>query len=307
MNNNISKRADKLVFGTDPEKFAGEHQNGELFVVPPAEFRELGLDFIPDEKHPSFYQNKKDGIEIMEDGVAFEYTLRPSTDWKELFERIQVADRILETEILSRFDICDGRVHTVPTINYDVDKWSKRSEEFQQCLIFGCDTDYDAFKSGAPGKVQNAKFHAFRYGGGHIHVSGVPGFKEDTLFAVQCFALGAGLASVAYSDTPDLDKLRTYLYGRPGKFRPQTYKSTFNGIPYTDFGIEYRTPSNRWTSTIEHAREVFKWAEISVRNLFEEGLGVEILGKFGEDAKKAIVNCNQNMASQILSYMEERI
>lgn len=303
----------KLVYGSDPEFFAGKKMdNGEYTVVPPAWFRVYGnVPFIPDEdmRHPVYIDKMKElGVTVIEDGAAFEETVRPDTDWKALFERIQIGKQLLSDMILSKFpNECVPETLTLPTINYDVDKWKKESREFQSCLIFGCDMDFDADNSNRGSRTVSALKHPFRYGGGHIHVSGSEKIKEEPILAIQSLKLTAGLAAVAFSDVPNLDHDRTYIYGKPARYRPQRYKSLFNNMPFTDFGIEYRTPSNRWTNSFSHAQEVFKWVEIGIRNLLEGGLVLELLEKINEETRQAIINCNQPVAKELLSYVEARI
>lgn len=299
-----------LVYGTDPEFFAACLKDGEYSVIPPAWFREYGgVDFIPDIKHPLFIDAMDElGVKVMEDGVAFEETVLPDTNWKNLFERVQIGKKLLSDLILSKFpDICLPDVLTVPTIGYDIERWRKESAEFRMCLIFGCDRDYDAENNNKKSTTINAMKHPFRYGGGHIHVSGSEFIKNEPILAIQSLKMTAGLAAVAFSDVPELDKARTYLYGRPAKYRPQKYSSLFNGIPHTDFGVEYRTPSNRWTNSFEHAQEVFKWVEIGIKNLLEQGLGLELIEKIGKDASEALINCDQPKAKELLSFVEARI
>jgi hypothetical protein len=300
----------KLVFGSDPEFFAGYKQNNELFVLPPAYFRTyLKVPFIADNRHPIFIDAMDElGVIVMEDGVAFEETIVPDTDWKSLFERIQIGKKLLSDLILSKFPKeCLPDVQTIPTINYDVERWRKESPEFKNCLIFGCDQDWDADNSNRGGKTISALKHPFRYGGGHIHISGSEKIKEEPILAVQSLKLTAGLVAVAFSDTPELDHDRTYLYGKPAKYRPQHYSKLFNEIPFSDFGIEYRTPSNRWTNSFEHAEQMFKWAEIGIRNLLEGGLVLELLEKINEEVRQAIINCDQKTAKELLSFVESRI
>lgn len=299
-----------LIWGSDPEMFAGYKKDGELFVLPPAWFRVYGgVDYVPDVKHPVFIDAMKElGVLVMEDGVAFEQTIIPSSDWKELFDRINIGKKLLSSQILSKFpNDCLPDVQTVPTINYDVNRWSQEDIEFRMCLVFGCDEDRDAWDFDAPGKVINALKHPFRYGGGHFHVSGSKAIIEEPILAIQNLSMTAGLAAIAFSDSPDLDRARTYLYGRPGKYRPQHYSKSFNRKHNTKAGVEYRTPSNRWTSSFEHASQLFKWAEIGIRNLLEQGLGLELIPHIGQETQDAIVNCDQNKARDILAFVESKI
>jgi hypothetical protein len=302
-----------LVFGSDPEFFAGYMQNNELFVKPAAYFRKfLNVPAMaPESKHPVFIDKMNElGILIMEDGVAFEETILPDTNWENLFNRINLGKKILSDEILSKFpDECLPEVQTVPTIKYDVDRWQqyKKDPFFMQSMIFGCDRDYNALDYKTKNRVVNALKHWWRYGGGHIHISGSEWIKKEPILAVQSCIFTGGLAAVAFSDAPELDKARTFLYGKPDRYRPQEYNKLFNGIPNTDFGIEYRTPSNRWTNSYEHAAQLFKWLEIGIKNVLEGGLTLELLNKIGKESCEAILECNQPLAKELLSYVESRI
>jgi hypothetical protein len=195
----------------------------------------------------------------------------------------------------------------LPTINFEVDRWSQEVEEFQQCLIFGCDTSFDAWNDGKSFPRVNAKKHPYRYGGMHIHISGREIIKEKPMLAIQMLTLTTGLAYVANSKVPELELLRTGMYGKPGNFRPQRYRGLWNDIPNTEFGVEYRTPSNSMADNYEQCEEVFKWTEIGIDNLLPSDLGLDLIKKFAKDAKEAVIKCNQSLARDILSYIETRI
>lgn len=298
----------KLVFGSDPEVFLGYKKDGNLFVMPPAFFRVNGIvPYMENGRHPVFDMDKENGITTVEDGVAFEFAVKPSTKWEEVFDRISLGKERLLKYIASQTNEVEQEVFSVPTINYEVDRWSKENDEFQNCLIFGCDQDFDAWNHNKAGKVVDAKLHPYRYGGGHIHISGSKLIGDEPILAIQCLTLTLGLAAVANSKVPNLEKDRTFLYGQPGKYRQQKYGQQFENIPYTEIGIEYRTPSNSWTNSFEHAKEVFKWAEIGITVLLEQGLGVKLIKKLSADAKKAILGCDQKMAFEILNYVEEKV
>lgn len=290
------------MFGADPEFFAGYEKDGQLFVLPPVYFRtELEVPYVPHPKHPKFI--KQDEILWHEDGVAFELSIAPAHDWKDLFFGIQRAKELLNDQILSKFDgVCLPNVLSIPTINFDVERWKKMPDEYRLCMIFGCDRDFDAFNMEKKCEIIDALLHPYRYAGGHIHVSGNVQFFYRPVDAIKCLAETTGLAAVAYSDLPELERERTFLYGKPGKFRPQQYKLDIKG-PY-DCGIEYRTPSVRWTENIEHASKVFEWTTIGMTDLFESGRGVQVFDEIGNDVCKAILECDQNLALELLGHME---
>jgi len=291
-----------LTFGADPEVFATYSKKDKDMVLPPAWFREYPkVEYMVDPKkptHPIFIQTPE--YIVHEDGVAFELGVMPSNNWEELYDRIQMAYMDLEKNILSEHvPHCDGKVHIVPTVSYEVNRWLNESDEFQQCLIFGCDPDEDAFNMRAKKRVKDVRKHPYRYGGGHIHISGAHKIEEEPILAVQVLACTLGQAAIAYSDMKELEHLRTYLYGRPGKFRFQTYSDGTHGI-------EYRTPSNRWTGNKDLARKVFEWAEIGM-HIFNSDLAFKVVDELSEDAAQNIIDTNQEGAMQILSRIEEMI
>ena len=78
-------------------------------------------------------------------------------------------------------------------------------------------------------------------------------------------------------------------------------------MPDTNYGVEYRTPSNRWTNSFEHAEKLFKWIEVGIKNILLGGLTLELMEKIGHDACEAILACDQNTALDLLSYVEAKI
>lgn len=295
----------QLLYGSDPEFFAAYMKDKNLYCLPPVFFRtNLGVEAEPNGRHPIFLRGENNTL-VHEDGAAFEMSLAPSTNWKDLFDRIAAGRDLLEKQILSKFiGVCDGRVHVIPTINYEVERWKDEGDEFQYCTQFGCDPDEDAFEIERDNHVEDASLHPFRYGGGHIHVSGSKTIKNEPLKAVHSLALTAGLAAVAFSDVPELDKDRTYLYGKPGKFRIQNYGHKWNGMDNTDVGVEYRTPSNRWTLYPAMAQKVFEWLNIGIEYLLEKDMISKIITELRQPAIDAILTCNQLQAKDILNRIE---
>lgn len=291
----------KIKWGSDPEFFAGYvGEDGKTYVIPPVVFRsELGVEFQENQNHPIF--KKYGGTLIHEDGAAFEMSTPPSHNWRSMWNTINEARIKFGEQVLSKFpEHCLPELLSLPTINYEVPRWLKKGPEFHLSTTFGCDPDKDVYNIKARAKVIDARKHGFRYGGGHIHVSGIPEIKESPLLAIRSMVLTAGLAATAYTDVPDLDAGRLFLYGRPGKFRVQNYKSG-------EVGIEYRTPSNRWTANSQLAENVFTWAEIGIRSLLQGNLLETIAGDVEKPAVDAILSCDQNGAKDILNFISSKI
>lgn len=296
----------KLLYGTDPELFATYTAEGKEFALPPVFFRKyLGVPASKDKKHPVFL--KGDGWILHEDGAAFEMSINPSHDPKDLFDTIQDCRDNANKHILALFpNYCQPFLQALPTVNWDISRWDAEDMAFFMATRFGCDRDFNADNLNEEHTVIDASLHPARYGGGHIHVSGSKLFGEDPVLSVKALALTAGCAAILNSDVPDLDRMRTYLYGKPRKFRVQEYHNTPFGEEYS-VGIEYRTPSNRWCNSWEAAQDVFKWVEIGVHNVLETKLAVELTDRLGIMATDAIINANQELAGQVLQEVENSI
>lgn len=290
----------KIKFGSDPEFFAGIPVDGGFSAIPPVVFRTtLGVPFTENSNHPIFATYGD--TYVHEDGAAFEMATKPSYDWTEMWKTLQDARRAFGIDILSKFpETCQRDLLVLPSIGWDVSRWENAGPEFEMATQFGCDPDQDAYKMKAKCKVMDASQHPYRYGGGHIHFSGCEEFISQPLLGIRSLAMTAGLAGIAYSDVPDLERERIFLYGKPGKFRLQKY-------PNGESGIEYRTLSNRWTGDYSLAEKVFTWAAIGINNLLVDKLLLEISDLIEAEAIDAIMTVNQEKAKSILSYIENKL
>lgn len=304
-----------LLFGTDPEMFACYERSGKIYTLPPFFFREiLGVPASDDKKHPIFL--KGDGFIFHEDGAAFEMSIRPSHNPDDLFFKIKECAELAEKTIISHFpEHCMPALQFLPTVGFEVKRWKEMAEasgpefveKFQMSTMFGCDPDFDAFNTQVKQRTVSADKHPERYGGGHIHISGSKFLKEDPIKAIKCLAMTAGLFAITNSDVPTLEKARTYLYGKPGKFRIQNYGDDNKYGKDYQIGIEYRTPSNTWTKTLEATRGIFQWAEIGIRNLLETSLGDTLIEEIAESSAKAILACDQKTAQELLDFVAQKV
>lgn len=297
-----------LVYGTDPELFSAYEKNGKLFVLPPVFMRkDLGIDFEHHPKHPKLLKRKN--YFLHEDGVAVEISLKPSTSWEELYNTVQESIRDFEETVLRQFpEYCLPTLFNLPTINYEVNRWINAGNEYLMCTVFGCDPDDDAFEMKKRHKILNVEEHPFRYGGGHIHFSGRKSLIDEPILAIKSLAMTVGNAAIAFSPVPELEKERTFLYGRPGKFRIQVYPKRFNNIEFSEQGIEYRTPSNSWTKNFELTSKIFSWAEIGIFEMLEKELYKTMMTKeFLNNTVSAILNADQELAKENLNLISQHI
>jgi hypothetical protein len=298
----------KLLFGSDPELFASKKDSdGKDYVVPPVFFRnELGEPIKEfDRKHPTFQEikiNSNEVIKVIEDGAAFELTVPPRTNIMELIDLIHTGYDKVE-EIVSKHGY---NISIIPTINYNTEEYLNMGDDFLMCLLFGCDPDLDAFNTDKKQYEESALEHPYRYGGGHIHISGSEFIQRYPIPAVRLLALTVGNFVTANSPIPELEHLRTYRYGQPGKYRIQHYKKLYNNQPFTETGIEYRTPSNTWTKIKNMAEGVQFWAEIAIEKVLpNRKLGNKILKEMAENGVMAILETNQILAKRNLDMMKD--
>ena len=146
---------------------------------------------------------------------------------------------------------------------------------------FGCEPEFDvdARAEVRPPTPESAK--NFRSAGGHIHI-GMLESKwledlENKVYGVQLMDLYVGIPMVLMDNDPTSPD-RKVLYGKAGRFR------------FTPYGIEYRTPSNFWTSTPELSALV---AELTlwVMEQADSGRAEELVGAFD---RAAVVDCINN-------------
>ncbi len=303
----MSMRKIPALFGCDPEAAAVYVKDGKTYALPPYYFRKvLGVKASDDIRHPLFF--KEDFCRLIEDGANFEFTIMPSHNPRDLFDRVQECAKLASERILQLFpDECVPTLQFLPTTNWEVERWKDMPEDFFMSTEFGCDPDEDVFDLSAKCQVIDASQHPERYCGGHIHISGSKMIAKDPHMAVKSMVISAGLASLAFSDVPDLERKRLFLYGRPGKFRIQNYGANNPfGKDYA-VGIEYRTPSARWAGNWEIAKQVLKWAEIGIKNILETSLSQSLVPELENPAIEAILNADQSSAKQLLSYVESKL
>jgi hypothetical protein len=287
-----------LKFGADPEFFSAVKINNKDYVISPAllekdcELKVLEQD--EQEKHPIYI--KEDLFTWMMDGCAWELTIRePLKNSCEMFDVINNSLNTLNNFLEGKkWNNLDLNLYKKPVINIIPDWYIPYLgiNKVYQGFIFGCDPDEDAILPNYVCLTQDVATHLFRYGGGHIHISGSDSFEKYPQPAIQLLACTVGNFVIKNSPYPELEKQRATTYGRPGRFRSQKYK---NG----DVGIEYRTPSNSWCSyTEEKMEDLFTWVETAV--LLLESERADVIEKYLEPTICAITNADQSLANSIL-------
>lgn len=281
-----------LLFGSDPEVFVTETKDGNDYAIPmPHFFSEYDIKPVEVDdigKHPVLL--KRDKYKVIMDGVAFELNLAPASNARDLFTCIN--DALSEIgELADKFGF---KLTIKPTVLYDFYRFFKPDNDMLfQCGIFGCDKDNDAILKSYDSPEIDATEHKYRYGGGHLHISDNNELiKAYPVAYVKLLAIFCGNYAVSTSKFPDLERLRAWKYGQPGRYRIQHY-------PNKVVGVEYRTPSNNWISDLNIIEGMLEHARLAYEAL--KNNRNDIIKEYLDSTVKAISDTNINLANQILS------
>jgi hypothetical protein len=286
--------------GLDPEVFATIILEEEQYAISPSLLEKFSslecLREDKEQKHP-IYIDEKD-FSWMMDGVAFETTFKKIfKDPKDLYDTIGES-LISLTKLFNglSFQGLNINLYKKPVVNIKPEMYFDYLDEnkIHQGFIFGCDPDEDAIDTGYRCQTLDVFSHPFRYGGGHIHISGLPEFKDNFITAIRLQSITTGNFCIANSPYPELERQRATTYGRPGRFRPQKY-------PNGDIGIEYRSPSNSWISLPESKmQELFYWINLGCEFLLDRKKSEKIIDTYLYDTVSAITMANKELAEQTL-------
>lgn len=214
----MNKIPSDIAVGSDLELFLYDNERKE--IVPCVGILDGTKDapYTPDGYAP--------GFAIQEDNVMVEYNIPPATTINDFYTSMRKGRSMVLGELNRRY----GTKYSL-YLRSHTHKFKARDLQSDQSKTIGCEPDFDAYKGGnvrldppAPGLDRSC--------GGHIHLGGsfnCPDFVS-ALFAELFIGVRAGVH--AKSKDP-----RAAWYGKPGIYRPKPY------------GIEYRSPNNRWATT----------------------------------------------------------
>jgi hypothetical protein len=305
----------QLNLGCDPEFFIGYTDNKDVaydptfipggnFALPPIvledEFHVIPLS-LKDWKHPLYIDVPNgDGLhtKFVGDGAAIELNFnRPFTSPDELFEAVQHGKVILKDWLRDiGFGINDSCV-----TNFDYKRYweslTTKDPRHEMSVIFGCDPDKDAHNLKWSCQITDVKTHPYRYGGGHIHISGDSEIGENPIPFVKLLSLTAGNYCITQAHEPELERLRAKYYGKPGKYRVQNY-------PDGSVGVEYRTPSNQWTNWSKKSlTQLFDWIEVALDLLHNPRQGILAIEEFTDATVEAVGKVNSELSQAVLDQL----
>jgi len=288
--------ADEITIGSDPEFFISSTESGKVNCIPPILVEEEGLEILRQEfrddepevvAHSFYYEDSN--LKVMSDGAALELTVNPVelNNLETLYDNIQRGYNI-GRELITPFNYNIG---ILPTIAFDVKRFNSK-EKYRVASEAGCSPDYDAWDNNFECKVHSISDYPYRHGGAHIHFGITSKEKLNYLqtyseYAVKLISMTIGSYFLVNSPQVDLDLIRMDYFGKPGKYRTP------------DHGIEYRSPSNAWTTKKEILLNAKEWILLGLNLIFHDD-AEDILKEYSEPFKEAFTKQNFLDLKQIM-------
>lgn len=203
---------------------------------------------------PGTKQNphKVDGGAVQVDGLAFEFNIDPS-QIEDIFEKNMKKVLSQMDEMIKKVNP-DYKLVCLPFVYFDKDYFAALPDEAK---ILGCDPDYDVHGNQhvPPDDLSEAPF---RTAAGHVHIGWTEGQQpHSSAHFDRCTGIAYQYQNDEfYKPKTMLEQKRVQYYGRPGHFRPKHY------------GIELRSPSNRWVAQETTRRKMFRMTQEKYVNMW---------------------------------------
>lgn len=238
-----------FTLGCDPEVFVRNRTTGEIVSA-------HGL--IEGDKYSP---TPVDSGAIQVDGLALEFNTNPVPVYSHeqnnypfsTFNETVVAVMAQLKEAIEKKG--DFGIEIISSTEFDQAYYDGLPPEVKK---LGCEPDFDAYTGdkNIPPSADSSK----RAAAGHIHIGWGKDFPLDhpdhleiCHNLVKQLDLLVGLPFVLFEDSDDAE--RRTMYGKAGAYRPKTY------------GVEYRTPSNKWLKTRQHRRLMWELVQAALHNM----------------------------------------
>jgi hypothetical protein len=215
-----------FTIGADPEMFLFNTKTDNYIAVQP---------FVKGTKKRP--QPLPQGGNVQRDNVAIEFGVKPAKNKLSFIQNI--GDTLMDV-----LDILPEGIGVDITPSAD---FPESELEHDECKMFGCDPDMNAWTMQVNEPPPDAGTNTFRSCGGHIHVGYLAGSGNDFLNDIDGKAMLIRVMDCLHGtiatilDNNDAAIARRKLYGKAGCMRT------------TPYGVEYRTLSNFW---IKHPKLV---------------------------------------------------
>ena len=232
------KEPSDIAVGSDLELFL--YDNEEKKIVPCVGILEGTKEkpYVPD--------GYQEGFAIQEDNVMVEYNIPPATSVGMFYKYMRQGKQMVATELNTRY----GSKYSLYTKSH-AHKFRAADLKSPQAKQIGCEPDRNAYEGGST-RVNPPAPGLQRACGGHVHIGG--DFQCPDFVAALFAELFIGAIGGTYS--PEGDP-RALWYGQPGIYRSKPY------------GIEYRSPSNKWAMSGDRIETVGNLALRTSRFLTE--------------------------------------
>ena len=253
-----------LKIGADPELFVS--RDGNIFS---------GHGLISgNKKHPHAVNNGA----VQVDGMALEFNIDPAST-----ETMFVNNVVSVLGQMKAMIPDDCELEMVPVAHFTPEYLELQPKEAKE---IGCDPDYSAY-TGAFNPMPDAT-RPMRTAAGHIHI-GWRDNKDTSDHMFECVSIARqmdyflGIPSLLL----DPDNTRRSMYGKAGAFRPKNY------------GVEYRTLSNFWITSVAKMRFVYGQVKAGMEALEQ---GTSFYTEYGDTAKAII---DENNVNDALAFVNE--
>lgn len=207
---------------------------------------------------------------IQEDNVALEFNIPPASNVDGFLASINYS----LGELQERAKRLKLELAVVPVAHFSEDQLDS-----PQARQFGCEPDFNAW-TGLQNNHPACADASLRSAGGHVHVGCIkwmndhPAVRQTHI--AQAMDLFLGVPSLLF----DGDSTRRALYGKAGAYRPKEY------------GLEYRTLSNKWLTSDELKRWVFEQTHAALHFL---GFGNSLDTNDGDIIQSCINNSDKKL------------
>lgn len=221
----------------------------EVFLFHPGEGFISAHGLLPGTKKNPF---KVDKGAVQVDGLAFEFNIDPAETAEEFDNNISTVLTQMK-EMVHKISP-EIKLTFTAFANFDVSYFNNLPDESK---ILGCDPDF-TIEGELNTPDPELQYRPFRTAAGHIHIGFVEDEEidpysrshiEDCKFISQLF-----YRKNFFSPVREDELKRIKYYGSPGSFRPKKY------------GIELRSPSNRWVERKDFRIKMFNIVKNTMPN-----------------------------------------
>lgn len=165
------------------------------------------------------------------DNILVEYQSKPCRSAKTLYDNVKAISTALNRHYTN---LIDARLVTTPVVRYG----NPAMLALDEAQEMGCDRDFDAYTGEKQEAADPADMGPYRVCSGHWHIGGIEDLTDEQKWLVcQWLDLTLTLPTLVNEGlSQQYALMRRWWYGQAGRFR------------YKPYGIEYRTPSNYWTT-----------------------------------------------------------